>query len=319
MSENYQMFASIVTKVEPLNPRVKRFTFQRADGQPYPPFTAGSHIFVKTNEDFSNAYSLVSATDDLSQYQVCVQREDTGKGGSVFMHDHCVEGFKLEISSPNNLFELCPSDQKHLLVAGGIGVTPFITYMEKLAQLNANYELHYGYRTPDYAHLLSHLDDRVFADHVKTYDGQDGVCLDLESLISEQPIGTHIYVCGPKPMIDATIEACHKYQHHEDNIHWEQFAPITTENGNAFTVILAKSDLTIEVQPEQTILQAIESFNIEVECLCREGVCGTCETAILKGEAEHLDQYLDEDEKAAQNTMMICVSRARGNEITLDL
>lgn len=267
----------------------------------------------------SLTYSLVSNTEHLSQYQVCVQREDTGKGGSVFVHDYCVEGFELEISSPNNLFEWCPSDQKHLLVAGGIDVTPFITQMEKLAQLQANYELHYSYLTPDYAHLLSNLDDSVHADHITTYDGQDGVCLNLDSLISTQPIGTHIYVCGPKYRIDATIDACYKYRHHENNIHWEQFAPVTSKNGNAFTVILAKSNLTIEVQPEQTILQAIESFNIDVECLCREGVCGTCETAILKGEAEHLDQYLDENEKEAQNTMMICVSRARGNEITLDL
>ena len=70
---------------------------------------------------------------------------------------------------------------------------------------------------------------------------------------------------------------------------------------------------------DQTILQAIEGLNIEVECLCREGVCGTCETAILQGEAEHFDQYLDDAEKTAQRSMMICVSRAKGKEITLDL
>ena len=251
MTESYQMFPSIVAEVEQLTPLVKRFTFKRIDGESYPEFTAGSHMFVKMNDKLSNAYSLVSNAKDLSSYQICVQQEVNGKGGSTFMHEHCVKGFQLEISSPKNLFELSHTGQKHLLIAGGIGITPFMTQMEELAQRNADYEL--------------------------------------------------------------------KYRHRDEYVHWEQFSSNVSESGNAFTVILAKSNHRIEVQHDQTILQAIESLNIDVECLCREGVCGTCETVILEGEAEHLDKYLDDDEKISQKTMMICVSRAKNKEITLDL
>ena len=120
-------------------------------------------------------------------------------------------------------------------------------------------------------------------------------------------------------MITATIDACNKHRFRDEWIHWEQFSSDTAEDGQAFTVVLAKSNHRVEVKADQTILQAIESLNIDVECMCREGACGTCETTILAGEAEHLDHYLDDDEKLEQKTMMICVSRAKSKELVLDL
>jgi len=179
--------------------------------------------------------------------------------------------------------------------------------------------LHYAFRTPEHAALLNDLQHSRHADHVFTYVDSEGKSLDLDVLLANQPKGTHVYVCGPKPMIDAVIDASNRHRFRDENIHWEQFASTQPENGEAFTVVLAKSNQKIEVRADQTILQAIELLNIDVECLCREGVCGTCETAILQGEAEHYDQYLSEAEKASQQSIMICVSRAKGKEITLDL
>ena len=318
MTESYQMYPSIVTAVEQLTPSVKRFTFKRVDGEHYPEFSAGSHIFLKMNDKLSNAYSLVSSAKDLSQYQVCVQEERDGKGGSLFMHKYGVGGFELEISSPNNMFELSPLGEKHVLIAGGIGITPFMTHMEALALRGVDYELHYAFREPERATLLDEL-HKDHANRVQTYMRSEGRPLDVEQLIASQPLGTHVYVCGPKSMITATIDACNKHRFRDEWIHWEQFSADTAENGQAFTVVLAKSNHRVEVKADQTILQAIESLNIDVECMCREGACGTCETTILAGEAEHLDHYLDDDEKMEQKTMMICVSRAKSPELVLDL
>lgn len=318
MSESYHMYPSVVAAVEQLTSTVKRFTFKRVDGGDYPTFTAGSHIFLQMNDKLSNAYSLVSSTQDLSQYQVCVQEEAEGKGGSLFMHKYGVEGFQLEVSSPNNMFELSPLGQKHVLIAGGIGITPFMTHMETLAQRDVEYELHYAFRTPERATLLDDLHKGIHADRVQTYTTSEGR-LDIEQLIAAQPLGTHVYVCGPKSMITTTIDACNRHRFRDEWIHWEQFSSDTAENGQGFTVVLAKSNHRVEVKADQTILQAIESLNIDVECMCREGACGTCETTILEGEAEHLDHYLDDDEKLEQKTMMICVSRAKSKELVLDL
>lgn len=319
MTNSYQMFPSVVIAVEQLTPLIKRFTFKRQDGEKFPAFTGGSHIIVKMNDQFSNAYSLMSNAADLSTYQVCVRKDEEGRGGSIFMHDHCLENFKLEISSPKNLFELAQTGEKHILIAGGIGITPFLPQMDELAARGVNYELHYAFRSPEHAALLDELQQGAHAEHVHTYVDSTGTHLDLNALISSQPKDTHVYVCGPKPMIDAVIDTCNRHRYRDENIHWEQFASSSLENAESFTVVLAKSNQRIEVMADQTILQAIESLNIDVECLCREGVCGTCETAIVQGEAEHFDQYLSDEEKASQQSMMICVSRAKGKEITLDL
>lgn len=319
MTESYQMFPAVVTAVEQLTPLIKRFTFKRKDGLDFPKFTGGSHIIVKMNEKLSNAYSLMGNAKDLSSYQVCVRKDVEGKGGSVFMHEHCVDDFNLEISAPKNLFKLAETGEKHILIAGGIGITPFLPQMDELRERGADYELHYAFRSPEHAALLDELKQSEHSDRVFAYIDSEGKKLDLNSLLANQAQGTHVYVCGPKPMIDAVINTCNRNHYRDEYIHWEQFTSNAPENGEAFTVILAKSNQRIEVMADQTILQAIESLNIDVECLCREGVCGTCETAILQGEAEHFDQYLDDDEKASQQSMMICVSRAKGKEITLDL
>ena len=319
MTNSYQMFPTVVTAVEQLTPLIKRFTFKRQDGENFPAFTGGSHIIVKMSDKLSNAYSLMSDVNDLSTYQVCVRKDAEGKGGSLFMHDQCLPDFKLEISEPKNLFELSATGTKHILIAGGIGITPFVPQMDELAQRGANYELHYAFRAPEHAALLDELKQGQHTDRVFSYMDSEGSKLDLNALIANQPPGTHVYVCGPKPMIDAVIDTCNRNRYRDNCIHWEQFASTAPTDGEAFTVILAKSQQRIEVLADQTILQAIESLNIDVECLCREGVCGTCETAILQGEADHFDQYLDDAEKASQKSMMICVSRAKGKEITLDL
>ncbi len=319
MTESYQMFPTVVSAVEQLTPLIKRFTFKRKDGLNFPEFTGGSHIIVKMNDKLSNAYSLMSNNKDLSTYQVCVRKDAEGKGGSIFMHDQCLENFELEVSSPKNLFELSSTGQKHILIAGGIGITPFIPQMDELADRGVDYELHYAFRSPEHAALLNDLEQSRHANRVFTYIDSEGKPLDLNVLLANQPKGTHVYVCGPKPMIDAVIDTCNRNRYRDEYIHWEQFASTQPENGEAFTVVLAKTGQSVEVKADQTILQAIELLNIDVECLCREGVCGTCETAILQGEAEHYDQYLSDAEKAAQQSIMICVSRAKGKEIVLDL
>lgn len=311
-----------VVGVERLTPLIKRFTFERSEGGDFPSFTGGSHVIVKMQKGdqvYSNAYSLMSKPDTLRHYQICVRLEETGKGGSKFLHEQVNVGDELELSTPNNLFALAPSGQKHVLIAGGIGITPFIPQLEELQQRGANYELHYSFRAPEHGALYEELAQGKHAEHCHFYINSENVELNLEQLLSSQPPQTHVYVCGPKGLIDAVVDTCNRLRYRDEYIHWEKFSVDATEGGSAFTVVLAKSGLEVEVPADKTILQAIESHDVEVECLCREGVCGTCETTILEGEAEHLDQYLSDDEKAAQKTMMICVSRAKGNRIVLDL
>lgn len=323
MANPYEMFNVRVTAVEQATPLIKRFTLARDDGAAMPAFTGGSHIIVQMQgadgSQFSNAYSLMSDPRDTRSYQIGVRLEEQSKGGSAFMHQQVEVGSTLTISSPNNLFALDPNAGRHVLIAGGIGITPFLAQLHELEGGDTDYELHYAFRSPEHGAFQDDLSSGPHAGRTRFYIDSLGRKLDLAALCAGLTDDAHLYVCGPKPLIDAVIATAAKAGIAERRVHWEQFAA-TPATGAAFTVVLARSGQELLVEEGMTILQAIQkSKAANVECLCREGVCGTCETRIIDGEAEHFDQYLSDEEKAAQQSLMVCVSRAKSARLVLDL
>lgn len=310
-----------VVRIEQASPLIKRFTLQAADGGPLPAFSGGSHIIVQmptASGLIHNAYSLLGSPFQLQQYQIAVRREEASRGGSAFMHAHVAEGDILQISPPNNLFPLHATPGRQILIAGGIGITPFMAQMEELQASGAAFELHYAFRSREQAAFVDELAARYGA-HCHFHDASLGELCNVTALLAQMGEHDHVYVCGPQSLIEAVQQAGAEQGIPPDRLHWEQFAA-STSGGAAFTVVLARSGHEIPVTAEQTILQAIESDgSVTVDCLCREGVCGTCEVGIVEGEAEHRDQYLSEEEKQAQKSMLICVSRAKGSRIVLDL
>ncbi|WP_160287589.1 PDR/VanB family oxidoreductase [Pseudomonas knackmussii] len=318
MSNPYEMFEVRVSAVEQASPLIKRFTLVREDGQPLPAFSGGSHVIVQ-GDSFCNAYSLMSDPRDLSHYQIGVRLEEPSKGGSAFMHQQVEVGTRLTISTPKNLFALDPSAARHVLIAGGIGITPFLAQLHDLEGGDTPYELHYAFRSPEHGAFLGDLEAGPHARYVRFYIDSLDRRLDLKVLFAGLEEGAHLYVCGPKPLIDGVIDGAKAAGIADERVHWEQFAAAPAE-GAAFTVVLARSGRELRVEEGMTILQAIENVKAaKVECLCREGVCGTCETAILEGEAEHFDQYLSDAEKASQQSLMLCVSRSRTARLVIDL
>ncbi|MHA6126482.1 PDR/VanB family oxidoreductase [Pseudomonas fluorescens group sp. PF-1] len=323
MANTYEMFSVQVTAVEQVTSQIKRFTLAREDGQLMPAFTGGSHLIVRMQgadgQLFSNAYSLMSDPRDLSHYQIGVRLEEQSKGGSAYMHQQVEVGSVLTISTPNNLFALDPQAGRHVLIAGGIGITPFLSQLHELQGGAVPYELHYAFRSPEHGAFQGELAEGAHGQNVSFYIDSLERRLDLAALFAGLTDDAHVYVCGPKPLIDAVIEGAKKADITDTRVHFEQFAAAPA-SGGAFTLVLGRSGRELRVEEGMTIIQAIENVKAaQVDCLCREGVCGTCETAILEGEVDHFDQYLSDDEKASQQTMMLCVSRARGERLVIDL
>ncbi|MGE8621040.1 MAG: PDR/VanB family oxidoreductase, partial [Achromobacter spanius] len=268
-----------VTRIEHVTPLIKRYTLEALDGGALPPFTGGSHIIVQMRDGsrhYNNAYSLMSSPNALGNYQIGVRRETPSKGGSVFLHDKVAEGDALSITRPNNLFALDKAARHHVLIAGGIGITPFISQLHDLHQRGASYELHYAFRADEHGAFRDELAG-LCGDRVHFYVDSKGQRLDLAGLLSGMEPGAHAYVCGPGPLIDAVRGAAQAVGVESARVHVEQFAA-PKPMGGAFTVVLAKSGKTVEVAAGESILNAIErDSTVPVECLCREGVCGTCE------------------------------------------
>ena len=310
-----------VTDVVEVNDLVKRFRFERTDGELMPTFSGGAHTVVEMDDNGTrrlNPYSLMSSPTDRSAYTISVRRDDEGRGGSLFLHNHVKTGMEMVISNPVNLFSLDLRGRKHVMIAGGIGITPFLSQIKQLSAANqGNFELHYAVRTPALGSYVDELTSQ-FPNNVHVYYDDQNQVIDLEGLLSGQPLGTHIYVCGPKGMIDWVLAQANAAGWPENCVHYEEF--LAPEPGKPFDVELAASGKTIHVSEKQSLLEAIEEAGVDAPYLCRGGACGMCETNVIKSDGEfvHNDHWLEEEEHKSGKKIMPCVSRFVGKTLVLD-
>jgi dimethylamine monooxygenase subunit B len=306
-----------VAEIQCLTPVVKAFTLVPPEGGELPGFSPGSHVVVHIpGEDrvYCNAYSLASAADDRSRYRIAVRQQEVSRGGSAFMHGQVKLGDLLQISPPANLFAIDRRATRQILIAGGIGITPFMSYLHELPALGVPFELHYAYRDISHAAFHEQLAAQLGCRLHRYNAARDEYLLPGE-LLAAQPLGTHLYVCGPPGLIQAVIESARDLGWPDSNIHYEQFT--APKPGKPFQVSCARRGCNVDVPADMSLLEALEAAGVDVPNLCRGGVCGQCETGLLAGEAEHCDSYLAEE--ARDSRIMPCVSRARGTHLVLDL
>ncbi|MXR37611.1 PDR/VanB family oxidoreductase [Craterilacuibacter sinensis] len=285
---------------------------------PYPPYASGSHLLVRVGgqaDGPTNAYSLLggSARNDV---RIAVQRAEASRGGSHWLHT-LRPGDRLCISTPANLFPLEPNASGHMFIAGGIGITPFIAHLAALDATGQRARLHYAYRSASKAAFVAELSG--YAD-TQCYDAGRGQRMDIRALLQGVDAHTHVYACGPQRLLD-DVELHGADLRAAGRLHIEQFSPpahLATDD--SFTIQLARSGQRLTVAAGESILDAVRrQSTAKVESLCREGYCGTCETRLLSGQAAHRDQYLSDQEKQAQDRIMLCVSRAACSQLVLDL
>jgi len=309
-----------VAEVVEVNPLIKRFRFVRTDGQAMPPFSGCAHIVVDMDDQGAlriNPYSLMSNPADLSGYSISVRRDDTGRGGSLFLHQQVRQGMQMQVSYPVNLFSLDQRAKKHLMIAGGIGITPFISQMAQLMSLGGRFELHYSVRNREVGAYIDELKS-LYGERIHVYFDDDGDKIQLDSLLASQFFGTHLYVCGPKGMISWVRSTAEMAGWPAGSIHSEEF--LAPPVGEPFTVELLRSKKTITVGASQSLLEAMEAADVEAPYLCRGGACGQCETDVVRldGRLEHNDHWLTDEQKASNQLIMPCVSRFRGKDLVLD-
>ncbi len=320
MSSGAAKIAVKVTEVIEVNDLVKRFKFERADGGQMPTFSGGAHTVVEMDDHGTrrlNPYSLMSSPQNRSAFTISVRRDDEGRGGSLYMHNHVKVGMEMTISNPVNLFSLDLRARKHLMIAGGIGITPFLAQIAQLDSSNGSFELHYSVRSKN---LASYADELTSAhpNDVNIYHDDQGEAIDIENLLDGQPLGTYLYVCGPKGMIEWVRKSASDAGWPREAVHYEEF--LTPEPGKPFEVKLAVSNKVIQVGETQSLLEAIEAAGVDAPYLCRGGACGMCETEVIgyDGQFIHNDHWLDDEEHSSGKKIMPCVSRFEGKTLVLD-
>ncbi|GAB1361695.1 PDR/VanB family oxidoreductase [Rhodobacter sp.] len=309
-----------VEEVVPVNELITRFRFVSRDGSELPAFSGGAHTVVEMDDHGTrrlNPYSLMSDPSDITGYEISVRRDDQGRGGSLFMHRHVKPGMEMVLSHPVNLFGLDNRAKKHLMIVGGIGITPFLAQVAQLTRQGGRWEMHYAARNRALGAYMDRLTE-AHSDRVHCYFDEEKQQIDLHRILATQPIGTHLYVCGPKGMIAWVLDTAEKMGWPKQALHSEEF--IAPGTGKPFDVQLAASGKTITVGPTQSLLEAIEAAGVDAPYLCRGGACGQCETNVLKcdGTILHRDHWLTPEEKAANTKIMPCVSRFEGKTLVID-
>ncbi len=297
---------------------VIRLTLSDPSGAELPAWDPGAHIDLVLGPDLTRQYSLCGSPGDRSAFTVGVLREPSGRGGSQMIHDTLQAGSAVRVRGPRNHFALVPSAD-YVFIAGGIGITPILPMITQAEQQGATWTLLYGGRSPASMAFTDAL--AAYGDRVTLMPGTDiapmAAALD-ERLGTPRP-GTLVYACGPEGLLAAVEGRCATWP--AGSLHLERFTAKAIDDAvdTEFTAVLARSGITITVPVGRSIFEAAQDNGVTVLGSCHEGICGTCETVIIEGEADHRDSVLNADEQAANETMMICVSRCRSAIITLDL
>jgi tetrachlorobenzoquinone reductase len=300
--------------------RINSYTLQAMDGGPLPVFTAGAHIDLHLRPDLIRSYSLTNDPAERERYVIAVKHEADGRGGSAFVHNRLKVGDVLSISAPRNNFAFDEGDHASIFIAGGIGVTPILSMLRRANALGRRWTLHYASRTQRDAAFLQDIRGLANGNEINAVFDHEagGVTLDLATIAAAASDGTHLYCCGPLPMLEAFKAATRSKP--SRIVHLEYFSTdqeAATDGG--FEVRLAKSGRSIPIAPGKTILATLLEAGIPVSYACNEGTCGTCETRVIDGIPDHRDVYLTDDEHAGNKQIMICCSGSKTPLLVLDL
>lgn len=311
----------VITSVQQLTPKVRSYQLRHPLGEALPNVTAGAHLSVPVMLADGLAskrnYSISSTPSQNNYYEIAVLHEAEGKGGSRFIHEHYQLGLQLQCGLPRNDFALHNEDIPAVLIAGGIGITPILAMARKLKQSGHAFHLHYIGRTLNemaYAETLQHEFDERLTLHISTQQA-----VNLEKILLEVAHDALFYVCGSERLLKGFQQVALSLGISETRLHFERFSAPDTLNAQAIEVELRRSGKILHVNPDVSILSAVEAAGVKTLSDCKVGNCGTCAVNVLEGIPQHLDSALTERERTQGKKMCICISRANTPKLVLDL
>ncbi|PQZ94761.1 oxidoreductase [Arthrobacter sp. MYb227] len=309
-----------VARKDVLAEGVIRLRLEEPHNARVPDWTPGSHIELvlptKEHGVLSRHYSLCGDRWDAHAYEVAVLREPNSRGGSHFVHDELAVGDMITIGTPRNNFHLTQAKRIEF-IAGGIGITPIMTMIAAAEQLGVDWRLHYGGRSRDSMAFLDEL--AQYGDKVVIWPQDEKGHLNL-TYLNEPVEGGRVYCCGPEPLLNAVAGAAEAWP--KWAVRFERFVPATQPppvRTEPFELELTRSNKSVTVGTDETVLSALSNAGVPVLASCMEGICGTCEVSVLRGTPEHRDSLLNDGEREKNDRMFVCVSRSITDKLVLDL
>jgi ferredoxin-NADP reductase len=311
----------VLRRSHPAGRTTVAFELASADGSPLPPWEPGSHIELmlplRDGEDVVRQYSLCGKPGDTQAWRIVVHREPHGRGGSAWLCDSAKVGQRLEARGPHNRFPFVPSPRV-TFVAGGVGITPLLPMIAAAQAAGCDWHFLYLARSESDMSLLDEI-RQLPETRITLHPSGTRGRFDLSAWTNTLRAGDAVFACGPLRLLD-DLEVLHQ-RASAWRLHLERFENpnMMTRDDNAFEVVLARSGRSVQVGAGESILNVLLREGLDLDCSCREGVCGTCEQRVLQGIPDHHDAVLTAEERRQNTHMMICVSRSSTPSITLDL
>jgi len=306
---------TVVERIDNGGADIKVFTLVDPDHWELPPFAPGAHIDLHLAKGLVRTYSLCNDPADSARYVVAVKREAEGRGGSIKLHDEVRRGDTIGVSLPRGGLALAAPAARYVFVAGGIGVTPFLSAAHYLRRSgHADFKLHVVARGPlPLGHLLAPL---IAEARIVRHDTRETGRPDIASLLGEVRDDTLSGCCGPESMIADFERAAEGWP--DANVHVERFVPPPLVlDAKPYTLVLARSGAEISVRAGQTMLSALEDSGIEMSSSCCGGICGACKVGWIEGKPVHRDRVLSPYER--ERFLMACVAGSESERLVLDL
>jgi tetrachlorobenzoquinone reductase len=300
--------------------------FVASDENELPPFEAGAHVDLLLPNGIRRSYSLCNPPTERHRYVVGVRKANPSRGASSYIHDCLRVGQRIEISRPTNNFPLVRSAERNIFIAGGIGITPIWSMIQALDGEGGQWKLYYAARTSKDAAFLREIQALAAAHRGSIdirFDHEPGVAmLDIENIVNENAgTGVHFYACGPSLMLDAFETATKSIP--EANRHLERFAADAKGSSEGalteYEAVLAKSGMTLRITPEKSLLDTLLDAGVNVEFSCMEGICGSCRVGVREGLPDHRDHVLSEEERARNDSVLVCCCGSRTQRLVLDI
>lgn len=292
----------------------------RRDGEPLPAYRPGAHVDVYLPNGLVRQYSLCGPSAQAPDYRIAVKRSNESRGGSEWLCSQAGSGSQLRIGMPRHAFGVNEAATHHILVAGGIGVTPILSMAYALHAAGKSYQFEYFVRSDA---------DTVFRDEIMASPlaaqtrihpalAPQAVGERIAELLAASQAQSHLYVCGPAALMQTTAELARSVLG-DANVHMEAFAPSAPPvvGTHGFAVVLDTCGKTVEVPPGKSVLACLREAGHEIESSCEVGVCGTCMMRVIEGEPDHRDSYLTDDERMAGTHFIPCVSRSKSPVLVL--
>jgi ferredoxin-NADP reductase len=295
---------------------VRVLRMARPNGADLPEWEPGAHLEFLLPDGTRRQYSLCGPRTTRAEWTIGVLRSRPSRGGSAYLHEQVDVGQMLTVTGIRNLFPLVSADE-YIFVAGGIGITPLLPMIEFADTVGISWRLYYGGRSRQSMAFLERL--ARYGDRVVVSPKDECGRLDLRAALAAARPGTHVYACGPEPLLVALQE---RSAEAELELHVERFeavAPVIPAESTGFEIELAQTGVTKHIPADQSIVDVLDETGIAILTSCREGICGTCETKVLGGVPDHRDSILSEEERRNGETMMVCVSRSLSPRLVLDL